>query len=170
MKKRWIRIGAEIAKWFLAILIFWSVVIPYGRSLIFNKQYYSKTIYIPATKETLYLVSYSGRFWNDSGNRIELTTCDWRIFEDTDREYWYPDVYNGIADTKQTFYYKVSNDTLYISLYSAQKQPRYWDSKTKIIQIENSHFVTLEGIHGWEAVDENEQKKEWGNQGFIRFP
>ena len=89
-----------------------------------------------------------------------------------DKEFWYPKSSMGIeySESPQTFYYKVSNDTLYISVYEAIIVPKLWKSKTIIIQEEESHFVTKQGIHGWKVVDEEKRKNRLEKLGYRRFP
>lgn len=161
----------KVMGWGIAFLLLWYVILPYGKSLLYDKNYKTVPIYIPKTKEKLYMINYSYPF-SGLGNRIELSSCDWRIFCNEDKEFWYPKSSMGIeySESPQTFYYKVSNDTLYISVYEAIIVPKLWKSKTIIIQEEESHFVTKQGIHGWKVVDEEKRKNRLEKLGYRRFP
>lgn len=169
MIQRKIDISVKIAKWLLAILLFWSVVLPYGLSLIFQREYHSRKIYIPATGETLYLISYC-LFFSELGNRIELSKCGWRIYTDKEREFSWPGWESSVpySDISIVFYYKVSNDTLYLSVDKTVETPHHWKSKVKIVQIENHDFATPNGIHGNQAL--RQQKEKWKELGFTAFP
>lgn len=161
----------KIMGWLIAIPLLWYIIIPYINSLLYEKNYKTTSIYIPKVKETLYLINYN---YPDSGqgNRIELSTCNWRIFSSEDKEFWYPMNSIGIeySESSQTFYYKVSNDTLFVSVYTAIDIPKQWKSKVVIVQEEDSHFITEEGIHGWLTVDEEKRKKEREQLGYTKFP
>lgn len=161
----------KVMGWGIAIPLLWFVILPYGRSLLYDKNYETVSIYIPKTKENLYLINYNYPF-SGLGNRIELSSCDWRIFSNEDKEFWYPKASMGIeySESPQTFYYKVSNDTLYISVYTAIDIPKLWKSKAIIIQEEESRFVTKDGIHGWRVVDEEERKERLEKIGYRKFP
>ena len=99
----------KVMGWFAAIPLLWYVILPYGKSLLYEKKYESVSIYIPKTKEKLYLISYNYPF-SGLGNRIELSSCDWRFFSNEDKEFWYPKGSIGIeySELPQTFYYKIS--------------------------------------------------------------
>lgn len=161
----------KVMEWCIAIPLLWFVILPYGESLLYDKNYKTVSIYVPRTEEKLYMISYNYPF-SGLGNRIELSLCDWRIFSNENKEFWYPKGSMGIeySESPQTFYYKVSNDTLYISVYTAIDIPKLWKSKTVIIQEEESHFVTKGGIHGWKVVDEEKRKERLENLGYRKFP
>lgn len=166
MGKKWIKIGVNIFKWLLAILIFWHFIIMYGLSLLFHKDYKRISIYVRATHETFYLISY--RPLTEIGNRIILTTdFFWRVnvnYKSPEKEYWYPDPYS-FTEEKQAIYYKVSNDTLYISPHYVIETPSKWKQKTKIVQIpnENSEYKDKEK-HFFLKIDELDRLH------FSRFP
>ena len=155
--------------WLIAIPLLWHFVIPYMNSVLYEKNYKTTSIYIPKLNETLYLISYNYPY-SGQGNRIELSTCDWRTFSEEEKEVWYPKGSIEYSESSQTFYYKVSNDTLFISVYTAIDIPKQWKSKVVIIQEEDSHFITKEGIHGWLAVDEEKREKERKQLGYTKFP
>ena len=161
----------KIMGWILVIPLLWEIVFPYCRSLFYEKNYKTVSLYISKTKEKLYLISYSYPF-SGLSNRIELSTCDWRLFGNEEKEFWYPKGSIGLqySDSSQSFYFKVSNDTLYLSVYTAVNIPVQWKSKTKIVQIEESHFITEEGIHGWMYVDEEKRKERLERLGYTKFP
>lgn len=155
----------------LVVPLLWGIAFPYCRSLFYEKDYKTVSLYIPKTKEKFYLISYSYPF-SGLSNRIELSTCDWRLFKNEKKEFWYPKGTVGLefSDSTQSFYFKVSNDTLYLSVYTAVNTPVQWKSKTKIVQIEESHFITEEGIHGWMYVNEEKRKERLERLGYTKFP
>lgn len=169
MEKGWIKIGVRIFKWLLGLLLFWNFVIMYGLSLLFHKDYRRISIYVHATHETFYLISY--RPLTDTGNRIILTTdFFWRIsanYKSPEREYWYPDP-NGFTEEQQAIYYKVSNDTLYISPQYMIEKPLKWKQKTKIVQVPHS---TDNEYGKYEDMDISALKvEELERLHFTRFP
>lgn len=155
----------------LVVPLLWGIIFPYCRSLFYEKNYKTVSLYIPKTKEKFYLISYSHPF-SGLSNRIELSTCDWRLFKTENKEYYFPknNIGIGYSDSSQFLYYKISNDTLYLSVYTATEIPVQWKSKAQIIQIEESHFITEEGIHGWRYVDEEKRKERLERLGYTRFP
>ena len=165
------RIYAKIMGGLLAIPLLWSVIVPYCCSLLYERNYKTVSLYIPETKEKFYLISYNYPF-SGLANRIELSTCDWRLFNNEKKEFWFPKGTMGLeySDSPRFIYFKVSNDTLYLSVYTATNTPVQWNSKAKIVQIEESHFTTKEGIHGWMYVNAEERKEKLERLGYIKFP
>ena len=163
--------GTQVVGCALAILLLWTVALPYIQCLIFMRDYKSTAIHVPATGETFYLISYStAPIFDDKMYCIELSTNNLRFFNEKDYEFSYPPYGEGLSFSKLTFYYKVSNDTLYLDVYTAVEEPKQWRAKTKIIQYEDCHFITKEGIHGYRAIDEKERPKKWESLGFTKFP
>ena len=118
------------------LLLCYYVALPDIWTRTFWKNYYSKSIYIPNTKETLYLIRYQSK-WDEETIRGEVSTCDWRCYFSEEREYWYHRPY----DNNAFMYYKVSNDTLYLLLAGAIPRPPKFKAKTKIVQTEFRHFT-----------------------------
>lgn len=162
--------GTQVVGCALIVLLSWGVGFPYIWSLIFIRDYKSTAIHVPATGETFYLISYSSApIFDDKTYRIKLSTNNFRFLNNKDYEFAYPPFWK-ISLSKLTFYYKVSNDTLYLDVYTAVEEPKHWKSKTKIIQYEDCHFITKYGIHGYQAIDETERQKKWESLGFTKFP
>ena len=128
----------KIIKWSLIVamlLLGYYVILPDVWTRAFWINYYSKPIYIPATKETLYLIKYQSR-----GDRetiwAEVSTCDWRCFFSEEKEYWYHFPFND----NSFMYYKISNDSLFLLCSEAIIPPPKFGAKVKIMQIEFSNI------------------------------
>lgn len=168
MCRRLFRIAYKLSEWLLAILIVYAIILPYIWSKIFVINYASKEIYIPGTGERLYFITYNPRL-DPTNEVLELSSCNWRIY--TSDKYKYR--VEGTKDGIRPFYYKISNDTLYITTYYKLKKPQKWRMKTKII-LNTKVLIDADGkvwpsTSSFNFSSEAECKK-WEERGYVRFP
>lgn len=154
----------KILIWAFFILF---VIIPYLWSIVFWQGYKSKAVFIPATHEKIYLITYQSRVDGMYNTRVEVSKCDWRIFNSSKREYWYHELYNNPLP----LYYKVSNDTLYLLLKYSVDPPPDIKMKTKVVQIPLKNYISKEKPYGW-SLDYTSKKGQlyFEKMGFTKFP
>lgn len=158
---------------FIAFFAFYHGLV-FCWSIAFWKDYKSQEIYIPQTKEKLYLITFKSRMEADV-DWVELSMCDWRIFHSREREYWFrKEVYSQSTYINTPIYYKVSNDTLYLLVQSPTSRPKKFRSKAEIKQIPIGLFETSRTFRGALSFPDDPAykiaKEDLENEGYKKFP
>ena len=151
--------------WIFMFLFITYYCLIYFWNIICWKNYKTQKIYIPATNENLYLIAAQDRF-DSCFDFAELSTCGWRIFNSSEHEYQFYEIFTD-RPINTPIYYKVSNDTLYLFVTSSIPKPDKFRGKTKIIQMSLIDLLERFDLL-YRDIDEKNELLE--SKGYCKFP
>lgn len=160
------KICLKISEIVMSGIVICFIILPYLWSAVFRMNYLSMAIEIPATHETIYLISHQARITGEL--RTEISKCGWRIYNSSKKEY----SREYVNDQISPLYYKVSKDTLYIVSWYSLDPPSENTMRTKIIQINLNDYVIKDDPDWWERSNlySKEERMYFEEEGFSRFP